>query len=1024
MFCIKEAIGDGRARLKIIQTVGVFVVFILLAVFKNSSAQQTALSTPRVMNELQTTGMANLCPFLSGDGLSLYWVKGIVTFCATRSSVTAPFGGGAAIAGLPTNITGIWLSNDQRTIFYTKDNLLYYSIRANVSDGFYGSQQIVINDDFTGYTISSPSLTQDLGELYLCLNITGTSSPVNVVVKLQRQGTTFTYFNPLMVTQFMTYGSYGATNGQLSKNGLSFYIAQTGRPDRVLTLLRFTRQTLSSTWDNGTLVLLNGLASPPSFASPSLTEDEKTVVFSCWSLYAYCLYTSNIKNVTPPTLVPIEDPTTRLRPVFKWRKLPGSANYTIAIKDAGFTFPTTATITDTSYTLSRDITMGTVIWSVRGDSSFGIAFDTFFVYNAQNPTIIPQPKFMQERRPTFRWHSTPGATSYAITIRYGAGYLYATPDSISDTVYTPSTDMPPDKYWWTVQNRSASWGTQKADTFYITTTNIPQLIRFDGAADTTHKPTLRWNSVCQYEKYTIKVSVHPDFSTELFRITAYDTRYVSPILPHGKFYWTAAFAPADTFAFIDSLIIVAAVAPELVYPYRYWSVALTDSLMWKRVTNATSYRFDLAKTSSFTNSLFGSSSTPDTVFKFQGLEYSARYYWRVAANVGPEIGAWAIDSFVTENAPPPRVLYPDSSSRNVSKHPVMVWNKVANGATYRVHLGTDYSYSRFTFAKDSITDTTLQLPDLKGGTTYYYLIGTTFKGVFGGFSRGRFSTPIGAPIQYAPLSGGIGAWLPLTFRWEKYDSYTYNLEVDTSILFENPIFANNYVVDSILTIGRDNGLTLEHDRKYYWRVQVDGIDTTPWGMDSFYTSSYPTIENVYPLNGAMVPADSIVFTWKKNNPHIKGFWFAIAIDTAMTSFVIDTLVNDTCISINGRLLAGRRYWWGVRAANNINPYSRFETNFLLKTQSATAVLPKVFECRMQTGASRNGSMLSYALAKESNVQIKIFTIQGRTIKAIMSKQQPAGYYTVPLGIENVACNYLFIEFNAGDFRKIMPILVE
>ena len=67
--------------------------------------------------------------------------------------------------------------------------------------------------------------------------------------------------------------------------------------------------------------------------------------------------------------------------------------------------------------------------------------------------------------------------------------------------------------------------------------------------------------------------------------------------------------------------------------------------------------------------------------------------------------------------------------------------------------------------------------------------------------------------------------------------------------------------------------------------------------------------------------------------------------------------------------------------------------------------------------------IQYQLAEDSDVLIQVYNIQGRKVKTLVDKSQPAGYYDYRFNAAGLASGLYFYRIQAGKFTKSRKMMV-
>jgi hypothetical protein len=166
-----------------------------------------------------------------------------------------------------------------------------------------------------------------------------------------------------------------------------------------------------------------------------------------------------------------------------------------------------------------------------------------YLGNLQNnllpPVLIPYtPKVSLDPRPKFAWHPTPGNTSYTLSAATNASFsniIFQIP--LADTAFCPSVNMPVGPIFWHVKsNLSLQWSAP--DNFVIQSDTVPFIHRFNGALQTSRRPTFVWNKVAKAATYRIEISNNSLNINPYLTMLVSDTTYF-PLgdLRTGVSYW-------------------------------------------------------------------------------------------------------------------------------------------------------------------------------------------------------------------------------------------------------------------------------------------------------------------------------------------------------------------------------------------------------------------------------------------------------------------------------------------------------
>jgi hypothetical protein len=179
------------------------------------------------------------------------------------------------------------------------------------------------------------------------------------------------------------------------------------------------------------------------------------------------------------------------------------------------------------------------------------------------PVVVPYtPKVTLNQRPTLLWRAVAKATAYTLTIATDPAFSsVATKVPMSDTVFTPSANLPIGPIFWRVKSDlSSRWSA--TDQILIQSDTIPFLKRYDGGEIKSLKPKFEWNKVVKAALYRIEIAYNASFSDIFVSLPLTDTAYFpTSNMKTGKCFWrVSSDRNSAFFCPVDSLIIK---APEV-----------------------------------------------------------------------------------------------------------------------------------------------------------------------------------------------------------------------------------------------------------------------------------------------------------------------------------------------------------------------------------------------------------------------------------------------------------------------------
>ncbi|MDD5363649.1 MAG: hypothetical protein PHN88_16115 [Ignavibacteria bacterium] len=371
------------------------------------------------------------------------------------------------------------------------------------------------------------------------------------------------------------------------------------------------------------------------------------------------------------------------------------------------------------------------------------------------------------------------------------------------------------------------------------------------------------------------------------------------------------------------------------------------NLIWTKPAYALTYNVVLATDAGFASIVLNDSTLTDSLKTLTNLNPLTTYYWKVRAK---GLSGWGSFSsafnFTTLGAASPVVLnFPANNAAGLSVNLTFNWfrafdqtlikNKDKNinakygplaVSNYWFELATDAGFSNIVTRDSSLTDTTKSVSGLNNITDYYWRVKAKNQIGWGTFSAGwKFTTIVpvpGVPTLISPAFGSTGNPLNLNLVWTKpANSTNYNVQLATDTGFTNIILNDSTLTDSIKVITNLTPLT-----NYYWKVRAKSISGWSSFSSAFSFKTIGTASQVVlnsPSNNSTGLPVNLAFKWFKafdltdNSMTVSNYWFELSSDSLFNTITLrDTTLTDTTKSITG-LSTQTKYWWRVKAKNQI-----------------------------------------------------------------------------------------------------------
>ncbi|MFZ4799634.1 MAG: T9SS type A sorting domain-containing protein [Bacteroidia bacterium] len=234
----------------------------------------------RALNEVNSDSIGEAYPYISADGLRLYFSQGSNglsnLYYVSRNNTSQNFSNKQLLSSnFPYNSLSCYLTNDELEIYFIKSSYLndslFYSSRSSISSVFAIPVSVSLQGSNHGF-YKGPSLTPNKQELYLLYKF----DTNQYILKFNKTANNIYTLND---TIDIPYG-YQAEPGQLSKDGLKYYISLNIINDTITKIYQLSRTSLNTAFTN--LSELNNCINDTNFtynSQPSISINEKIFVW-------------------------------------------------------------------------------------------------------------------------------------------------------------------------------------------------------------------------------------------------------------------------------------------------------------------------------------------------------------------------------------------------------------------------------------------------------------------------------------------------------------------------------------------------------------------------------------------------------------------------------------------------------------------------------------------------------------------------------------------------------------------------
>ncbi len=259
--------------------------------------------------------------------------------------------------------------------------------------------------------------------------------------------------------------------------------------------------------------------------------------------------------------------------------------------------------------------------------------------------------------PALTWESLQ-STSYQVQLSQDSTFVGTV---VYDSVVTVPTAQPSSlagltRYFWRARGKNANGnGSYSGVQSFTTAVLVPPAPLLaapgNGALGQPLQPTLRWFNANGASSYWLQVSTDSLFSALVFSDSAIVDSFGVPasLSYETEYYWRVRAKNINGAGpFSEKRTFTTSIGPVVLWsPSNHTADADTTGLLftWRRMTSATSYRFELATDSTFATGLIKDvSGIVDTFRVVSGLASNRQHYWRVrganGGGSGPASPVW------------------------------------------------------------------------------------------------------------------------------------------------------------------------------------------------------------------------------------------------------------------------------------------------------------------------------------------------------------------------------------------------
>ncbi|MFA6570675.1 MAG: M6 family metalloprotease domain-containing protein [Bacteroidota bacterium] len=523
--------------------------------------------------------------------------------------------------------------------------------------------------------------------------------------------------------------------------------------------------------------------------------------------------------------------------------------------------------------------------------------------------------------PLFLWNFSEDASYYQLQVSLVENFSSQVLNIIglTDTTYKLLSRLSPTtRYFWRVKKITVTGSSDWSETWSFTTSIAsPTLIEpINNSVNNDIKSNFKWTSVSGAVSYNIQIARDTNFTDLVFNFENIKdiSMQVWGLSKNTQYYWHMSSNGVggnsnwcDYWSFSTTLE-----PPSLSFPYKEsHGIQLTGSLIWHKVQIADSYKIQMSTDDKFTSPFFNVEDCKDTVIAYPNLQYSKKYYWRVATAKGTGISNWSSTYSFYSIMEYPALVSPANNTGGITNIVGLKWKKVKGADSYQIQISQQLDYSNPLVDDYAFNDTTFNYSNLNGITKYFWHVKAFSKeGDTSGWSENRtFTTGNGPASLIEPRNNSFCVSPQGAFRWSSVSGVSsYRLQVSKDDSFTNTIIDQPNMTATFHTFNDLSG-----NDTLYWRVITKMQNNESYTSNAFRIRILAVSPKLtYPENADKKVLAKCTFTWE-SVPNITFYHLNVA-DNPEFSFPEINDSSITSLSYTPKMLIGlQKYYCRIRA---------------------------------------------------------------------------------------------------------------